>query len=162
MTSRARLGVLGIVFASALVGSALAGVATVWAQAANPTVTQRQDTMKAIGRAFAAVRAYTEDKGDLAAARAGGAELVKLTGNIPALFPQKTGMAEFPGTSYAKPEIWAQWQNFNEAAQRAHARVEALNAALTAGDKATITAAFQAVGKEGCTGCHQPFRQPKS
>jgi cytochrome c556 len=157
MTSRA--GVFVLVAGLVLAGTS---VATVWAQTANPTVTQRQDTMKAISRAFGAVRAYTEDKGDLAAARAGGAELVKLTANIPALFPQQTGMAEFPGVSYAKPEIWAQWQNFTEAAQRAHARIEALNAALTAGDKATITAAFQAVGKEGCTGCHQPFRQPKS
>jgi cytochrome c556 len=161
MISRARLGALGIAFGLALTG---VGAGWVQAQAQDPgtVVTQRQDRMKAIGRALAAVRAYTEDKGDLAAARAGGAELVKLMTDMPAIFPQQTGMAEFPGTSYAKPEIWAQWQAFNEAAQRAHARAEALNAALAAGDKATITAAFQAVGKEGCTGCHQPFRQPKS
>ena len=157
MTSRA--GVVVLVIGLALAGS---GVATVWAQGANPTLSQRQDRMKAISRAFGAVKAYTEDKADLASARAAGADLVRLTADIPVLFPQQTGMAEFPGTSYAKPEIWAQWQNFNEAAQRAHARVEALNAALTAGDKATITAAYQAVGREGCTGCHTPFRQPKS
>ena len=157
MRSAARIAALAIA-----VGLAWTGGAPVWAQDANTTLTQRQDRMKAIGRALAAVRAYTEDKGDLAAARAGGAELVRLTGDIPALFPQQTGMAELPGKSYAKPEIWAQWDKFAQVAQQAHARAIALNAALATGDKAAITAAFQAVGKEGCTGCHQPFRQPKS
>jgi cytochrome c556 len=157
MTSRA--GIVVLAMGLVLAGT---GIVTVRAQDANPVLTQRQDRMKAISRAFGTIKNYTEDKADLAAARAAGAELVKLTGDIPTLFPQRTGMAEFPGSSYAKPEIWAQWQTFNEAAQRAHARVGALNAALTAGDKATITAAYQAVGKEGCTGCHQPFRQPKS
>ncbi|MGD9617243.1 MAG: cytochrome c [Alphaproteobacteria bacterium] len=157
MTSRVRVAVLAVAL-----GLALTGTATVSAQDANPTVSQRQDRMKAIGRALGAVRAYTEDKGDLAAARAGGAELVNLVADIPALFPQRTGMTEFPGTSYAKPEIWAQWQNFTQAAQQAHASVVALNTALATGDKAAITAAFQAVGRDGCTGCHRPFRQPKS
>ena len=156
-----RLRVQAVVLAVAL-GLALTGTATVSAQDSNPALSQRQDKMKAISRALGAVRAYTEDKGDLAAARAGGAELVNHMADIPALFPQRTGMAELPGQSYAKAEIWAQWQNFTEASQRAHASVVALNAALATGDKTAITAAFQAVGREGCTGCHQPFRQPKS
>jgi cytochrome c556 len=157
MTSRARLGALGVV-----VALALAGAGAGWAQDANTAVSQRQEHMKAIGKAFAAIKAYTEDKGDLEAARAGGAELVSRTANIPALFPQQTGMTEYPGKSYAKPEIWAQWDQFNEGAQRAHARAVALNAALLSGDKQAITAAYQAVGKEGCTACHTPFRQPKT
>ncbi len=82
--------------------------------------------------------------------------------NVPVLFPQQTGMAEYPGKSYAKPDIWAQWDKFNEAAQQAHAKAIALNAALLSGDKATITTAFEAMGKEGCGGCHRPFRQPKT
>ena len=32
-----------------------------------------QDAMKGQGKAFAAIKAFTEDKGDLAAAQAGGA-----------------------------------------------------------------------------------------
>jgi cytochrome c556 len=44
----------------------------------------------------------------------------------------------------------------------ANTRAIELNTALTAGDKAAITAAFAAMGKDGCTGCHTPFRQPKS
>jgi cytochrome c556 len=133
-----------------------------WAQDALTVINQRQDTMKALGRANAAVRAYTEDKADLAAAQAGGAELAKTIPTIPTLFPQGTGMAEFPGTSYAKPEIWTQWDQFNEAVQRATTRANELNAALQSGDKAAVTAAFAAMGKDGCTGCHTPFRERKS
>jgi cytochrome c556 len=157
MKTRMRFAIIGAVF-----GIAAAGIAGSWAQDANTTVSQRQDKMKSISRALGAVRAYTEDKGDLAAARAGGAELVSLMADLPAMFPQQTGMTEYPGTSHAKADIWAQWDKFGAAAQQAHARAVALNAALLSGDKAAVTAAFQAVGKEGCTGCHQPFRQPKT
>jgi cytochrome c556 len=102
------------------------------------------------------------DKADLAAARAAGAELAKIIPQIPTLFPQKTGMAEFPGKSYAKPDIWAQWDKFVAAVNVANVKANELNAALTSGDKAAITAAFAAMGKDGCGGCHTPFRERKT
>jgi cytochrome c556 len=157
MKGRIRLGIIGAAF-----GIAIAGIGASWAQDANTTVTERQEHMKAQGKALAAIKAYIDGKGDLDAARKGGADLVTLTANIPVMFPQQTGMAEYPGKSYAKPDIWAQWDKFGQAAQTAHARVVALNAALLSGDKQAITAAFQAAGKEGCGGCHTPFRQPKT
>jgi len=147
---------------AAALGIAWVGVGTTWAQDALVVIEKRQDTMKAVSKAFGAVKAYTEDKGDLAAAQAGGAELVKLTPAIPGLFAQKTGMAEYPGKSYAKPEIWAQWDKFNETVKAAHAKAEALNVALKSGDKAAITAAFAAMGKDGCGACHTPFREKKA
>ena len=63
--------------------------------------------MKTQGRATAAIKAFVDGKGDLAAAQAGGAELVRTTTAIPSLFPQQTGMAEYPGKTYAKPDIRA-------------------------------------------------------
>src|SRR4051794_14588046 len=159
MTSRARLGVLG-----AALGLALAGVSAGagWAQDAMTVIDQRQNLMKTQGRATAAIKAFVEGKGDLAAAQSAGAELVRTTGNIPSAFPQDTGMAQYPGKSYAKPDIWAQWNQFTQAANTAHERAEALNAALQGGDKAAIATAFEAMGKQGCGGCHTPFRQPKT
>jgi cytochrome c556 len=158
MKSRVRV----LAFGAAAVGVVCLGVGATWAQDAKAVIDQRQDTMKAQGRALAAVRAFTEDKGDLAAARAGGADLVRLTNNLPSLFPQRTGMAEYPGTSYAKPDVWAQWEKFNEAATTAHQRALALNTALQGGDKAAITAALQAMSQQGCGGCHTPFRERKT
>ena len=141
---------------------AASGVSVALAQDALQIIDQRQNAMKAQGKANAAIKAYTEDKGDIAAARAAGAELVKIVPQIPGLFPQKTGMAEYPGKSYAKPEIWAQWDKFVAQVNVANQRANELNAALAGGDKAAITAAFGAMGKDGCGGCHTPFRQPKS
>jgi len=157
MKRRMRLGVVGAVF-----GIALAGIGASWAQDANTVIVQRQEHMKAQGKALAAIKAYVDGKGDLEAARKGGADLVSLTADVPALFPQQTGMVEYPGKSYAKADIWAQWDKFGQASQQAHAQVVALNAALLSGDKQAITTAFQSVGKEGCGACHTPFRQPKT
>jgi len=157
MTARARLRVLG-----AVLGLALAGTSAGWAQDALTIINQRQDLMKTQGRATAAIKAFVEGKGDLAAAQAGGAELVRTTTSIPSLFPQQTSMVEYPGKTYAKPDIWAQWDRFAQAANTAHERASALNAALQSGDKAAIATAFDAMGKQGCGGCHTPFRQPKT
>jgi cytochrome c556 len=150
------------VMAAAVLGIAWVGTGTASAQDAMTAITKRQDVMKAQGKALGAVKAYTEDKGDLAAARAGGAELVKITPTIPSLFPQKTGMAEYPGKSYAKPAVWADWAKFNDAVKTAGDKAAALNTALAGGDKAAITAAFGAMGKDGCSGCHTPFREKKT
>jgi cytochrome c556 len=147
---------------AAALGVVVAGAGVTWAQDAATVITQRQDVMKAQGKAFGAVRAFTEDKGDLAAAKAGGAELVKITPTIATLFPQKTSTTDFPGKSYAKPEIWAQWDKFNEAVKVANEKAIALNTALQGGDKAAIKAAFDAMGKDGCGGCHTPFRERKT
>ena len=141
---------------------AVSGIGAAQAQDALQVIEKRQDAMKAQGKATAAIKAYTEDKGDIAAARAAGADLVKIVPQIPGLFPQKTGMAEYPGKSFAKPEIWAQWDKFVAQVNVANQRANELNAALAGGDKAAITAAFAAMGKDGCGGCHTPFRQPKT
>lgn len=144
------------------VAVAAGGFGAAMAQDALQVIEKRQDAMKAQGKATAAIKNYTEGKADLAAARAAGAELVKIVPQIPGLFPQKTGMAEYPGKSYAKPDIWAQWDKFVAAVNVANVKANELNAALTSGDKAAITAAFAAMGKDGCGGCHTPFRERKT
>jgi cytochrome c556 len=145
------------------VAVAAAGIGTALAQGdALQVIDQRQNTMKAQGKDLAAIKAFTEGKGDIAAARTAGAQLTKTIPAIPTLFPQKTGMAEYPGKSFAKPEIWAQWDKFVAAVNNANARAAELNAALASGDRAAVTTALDTMGKNGCGGCHTPFRQPKS
>src|SRR3954463_15670661 len=157
MTARARLRVLG-----AVLGLALAGTSAGWAQDALTIINQRQNLMKTQGKATAAIKAFVEGKGDLAAAQAAGTELLRTTASIPSVFPQQTSMTEYPGKTYAKPDIWAQWNQFTQAANTAHELAEALNAALQGGDKAAIATAFDAMGKQGCGGCHTPFRPPQT
>jgi len=117
--------------------------------------------MKAQGKDMTGIKAYIDDKADLASAQAAGADLVLQVAKIPDLFPKGTGMAEMPGKSYAKPEIWADWDKFLAQAKTANEKAVALNAALKGGDKAAITAAFGDMGKNGCGACHEPFREKK-
>ena len=121
----------------------------------------RQATMKAQGKDMTAIKAYIDDKADLASAQTAGADLPTQIGKIPDLFPKGTGMAEFPGKSYAKPAIWAEWDKFTAQAKTAADKAAALNAALKGGDKAAITAAFGDMGKNGCAACHEPYREKK-
>jgi cytochrome c556 len=125
------------------------------------TLETREATMKAQGKDMTGIKAYLDDKADLASAQAAGADLVTQIPKIPNLFPKGTGMAEFPGKSYARPAIWTDWDKFLAGAKTADTKAEALNTALKGGDKAAITAAFGDMGKNGCGGCHEPFREPK-
>ncbi len=145
--------------AAAVACAVVFGGATAWSQDGLATLEKRQATMKAISKDFGAVKNYLEDKGDLAAAVAGGADLEVKVKTIPDLFPKGTGMEQFPGKSGAKPGIWVEWDKFLAAQQTAAGKIAALNVALKGGDKAVIKAAFDDTGKVGCGGCHTPFRE---
>ena len=157
-----------LTLAAAMLASGLcSGIAL--AQDGAAVVDKRQEHMKAQGKDLGAVRAFLQDKGDLAAAQAGGADLVKRVGDIPGLFPKDTGMVQFPGKSNAKPEIWTEGAKFLAKQKAALSKAEALNTALKGGDKAEIATAMDAVIKGGlfnaenaCGGCHVPFRENKT
>ena len=156
MTSRARLGVLG-----AALGLVLVGAGASWAQDLQTAIKQRQDLMKQQGRDLTAVKAFLDGKGDQAAAQAGADDLMRTLPQIPAAFPQKTSSAEYTGQTRAKPAVWAEWDKFVAAQQNALSKAQALDAAVKTGDKAQIQTAFADMGKKGCNGCHDTFREPQ-
>jgi cytochrome c556 len=125
------------------------------------TLDTRIATMKSQGKDMAGIKAYIDDKADLASAQAAGGDLVIQVAKIPDLFPKGTGMTQFPGKSYAKDAVWTDWDKFLAQAKTANDKAVALNAALKGGDKAAITAAFGDMGKNGCGACHEPFREKK-
>ena len=149
-----------IVLAAAIVvGSTYCGIAR--AQDAAAAVEARQAAMKAQGKDAGAIKAYIDGKADLAAAQSAGADLANRIAKVPTLFPKGTSMADLPGKSYAKPAIWTETDKFNAAAKTAQTKAAALDAALKGGDKNAITAAFGDMGKNGCGGCHESFREKK-
>ena len=148
-----------LVLGALLVLAGVGGVAL--AQDVATVVENRQTVMKAQGKDLGAIKAYLEDKGDLASAQTAGADLVQQIAKIPTLFPKDTGMAQLPGKSYAKPGIWAESDKFGAAHKTALGKAEALNVALKSGDKAAITAAHGEMGKS-CGGCHEPYREKKT
>jgi cytochrome c556 len=125
------------------------------------TVDARQGVMKAQGKDMTAIKAYIDDKADLASAQVAGVDLVAEVGKIPELFPKGTGMTEFPGKSWAKPAIWTDGDKFAAQAKAALDKATALSTALKGGEKAAITTAFGDMGKVGCGACHETYREKK-
>ncbi len=142
----------------ALAAGLLAGVARADDAA---IIDGRQSVMKSQGKDMTAVKVYIDDEADLASAQAAGADLAIQVGKIPDIFPKGTGMAEYPGKSWAKPAVWSDADKFSAQAKTAVDKAAALDKALKGGDKAAITAAFGDMGKNGCGGCHEAFREKK-
>jgi cytochrome c556 len=134
-------------------------------------IESRQDHMKAQSKDLGAIKAFTEDRGELAAAQTAGADLVTRIAKIPDLFPKGTGMDAYPGKSFAKPAIWTEPEKFQAADKNALTLAETLNTALKGGDKAAITAAYANMGRDfwgtaspnpgACGGCHGTFTQKR-
>jgi len=122
---------------------------------------ERQELMKQQGKDMKAVKDYLDDKAELAPAQSAAADLIQTMLKIPSEFPKDTGMEQFP-KSEAKPVVWTEWDKFLAAQKTAAAKADALNAAFKGGDKAAITAAFGDLGKNGCGGCHETFREKKT
>lgn len=142
--------------------AALVGIPALPVLAGTPAeaVKLRQETMKKLGGHMKAIKGFAvEGQGSAedVAMRAG--EISEIAAKMPTLFPEGTGMQEvLDPKNGAKPEIWADWNNFLKAAAKLETQSKALEAAAAGGDRAAITAAFQDVGKNGCGNCHKPYR----
>jgi cytochrome c556 len=124
------------------------------------TVKLRQETMKQLGGHMKAIKAFaTEGQGSAEDVAKRATEINAIAGKISTLFPEGTGMDEvMDPKNGAKPEIWLDWDNFLKAAKGLETESHALATVAGGGDKAAIAAAFQSMGKNGCGGCHKPYR----
>jgi cytochrome c556 len=145
--------------AAIIAASAAAGISAATAADKDQIIKDRQALMKEQGGDAGAVKAYLDDKGDLAKATAGATDLVQTMQKIPDLFPPGTGGPSPDGKYVSKPEIWSDWNGFLAARDAAAAKAKVLVTALQGGDKAAIQAAFADLGKNGCGACHQKFRE---
>jgi cytochrome c556 len=71
-------------------------------------------------------------------------------------------MAEFPGKTGAKPEIWAEWDKFQKIPPVLKSEEEKLAQAVKSGDKQAAAAQLAATGKNGCGACHATYREKLS
>jgi cytochrome c556 len=155
MKSSTRHMVLGAVMTIVLAGFG----ASALAQDKETVVKNREALMKGQGKDLGSVKAYTEGKGDLAQAEAGAAGLAQSTKKIPEVFPPGTGGTSTDGKYATKPVIWTDWNKFLDAQKTAASKAEALLVAVKSGDKTKIETAFGDLGKNGCGGCHETFRE---
>jgi cytochrome c556 len=75
------------------------------------------------------------------------------------LFPEGSGMGDTDVKSAALPVIWEKWSDFETAAAAFEAESGKLVEAVESGDQAAIGQQLGALGKQGCGGCHETFRE---
>jgi cytochrome c556 len=119
----------------------------------------REALMKGQGKDLGSIKAYIDGKGDLAQAEAGAVGLAQSSNKIAEVFPPGTGGTNSDGKYATKPAIWSDWNKFLDAQKNAHVKAEALLVAVKSGDKGAIETAFGEMGKSGCAGCHETFRE---
>jgi cytochrome c556 len=83
-----------------------------------------------------------------------------LTANLQVLFPEGTGKGDGPDTA-ALPAIWEKWSEFEQDAKAFEEESAKLAEVAAGGDMAAIGEQLGALGKQGCGGCHESFREKK-
>lgn len=126
-------------------------------------VDARQALMKDNSAKMKAMGAVIETKsGDMAAMAQLAAGLQANAMKIPDLVPKGTSLADMPGKSYAKPEIWDHIDDFKAAAAVLATEAGKLADAAKSGDMAAFAAQYDITGEKACGGCHTQFRQKRS
>jgi len=141
-------------FAKALIiGATLsAGAAFAEEERTDPNAIAREELMETIGKNVGIIGDMAGGKTafDAAAAEGAKAALVEATGKIEAIFKDQ-GAAD--PASEAKPEIWANWDDFLKKAKAANDAASALDVASVD----TIKAGMGALGG-ACKDCHTTYR----
>ena len=126
------------------------------------TIDARRALMKDNGAKMKAMGAVVEMKtGDLAAMQQIALGLQANAAKIPDLFPAGSSMTDLPDKTFAKPEIWVNFDDFKAAAAVLGTEAGKLADAAKSGDMAAFAAQYDATGEKGCGGCHTKFRQKK-
>jgi cytochrome c556 len=126
-------------------------------------VDARRALMKDNGAKMKAMGAVVEAKaGDLAAMQKLASGLQENAGKIADLFPAGSSLTDFPDKTFAKPEIWANFDEFKAAAATLGTEAGKLADAAKSGDMAAFVAQYDATGEKGCGGCHSKFRLKKN
>ena len=147
---------LSLVASLTLLAAAGALAAPLSNDAALRIMQQRQEGMKAVGKANKIMRReITGDTPDVAAIRGAAASIAKLANQSRQWFP--TGTGPDVGKTGAKAEIWQKPADFNARLRDFKGAAKALNAAARKGDVAAIKARYGDLGKT-CKACHDSFR----
>ena len=152
-----RTTILTVVLSVVMGSAAWSGDDIVSLEEAERLSDERQVFMKELGISMRTIKGFLSGRNDAEEALAATGVLKDAASAIPRLFPPGTGVDALPRTS-ALDAIWENWTEFEMAAQLLGERAAMLETALASGDGDSQTAAFQALGRDGCGGCHSVFR----
>ena len=118
---------------------------------------ERSEAMKQNWANFKPFVAVAKGEAEPSSALVGNADaLEQISKRLLTLFPEGSTSDK----SRAKPEIWANWADFEQKAAAFQKAIPDLAAAANSGDKAKIGVAVKAVGG-ACGACHKAYRKPK-
>jgi cytochrome c556 len=141
---------------AATLGLGLASLAAAQQEGAKGVVAVRQATMDANAKHMNAVKAILTEDPQLVKHVAFHAQAIAEAAEYaPEMFPE--GSTQPP--TAALPAVWDKPDQFKQAAERAHGLADKLAETSRGGDAQATLAAFAALGKEGCGGCHETFRK---
>jgi cytochrome c556 len=84
--------------------------------------------------------------------------IAEVAPTIPAMFPQ--GSTQEP--TRALPAIWEKQADFENQAKQLASLADAVVKAAEGGDRQAILQAFTAMGRDGCGGCHNTYREKQN
>jgi len=152
----------GLAVVALVVGAVGIVTAPAFSASSADIVKKRQETMKKMGGHMKAIKAFVETgEGSAADIARRAAEINEISMKIPDLFPQGTSLDDVmdPETG-AKPDIWKDFAKFKAAASNLGELSQKLEHVASDGaGRQDIGAAFGDMGKNGCGGCHKPFRK---
>ncbi|MCB1885846.1 MAG: cytochrome c [Geminicoccaceae bacterium] len=145
--------------AAASVAAAVGGATLATAQEkekATGITAYRQSVMDSFGADSKALKTLLIDgEGPVDLAPLHVQYMIDMAPHIPDLFPEG---GDNKG-SHALPAVWKDREGFKQAADNFKTKAEALLAATEGGDKKEMAMAYAALGKEGCGGCHNDYRE---
>ena len=156
MRKSMKWGAIGAGAAAILLSGVVAGVA----QDKMGAVTARQDFMKAQGGDVKAISDYAKGQGDKAKATAAIDDLIARNPKILDQFPAGTSATDFPGKTYAKPDIWTDMDKFKMIPAALLTQETKLKEVIATGDAKAVADQLGATGKAGCGACHTTYRLP--
>ncbi len=141
---------------AALAGSLLA-MPVIAAAQEDPVITYRQKVMQSIGANIGAVSDVLKHSLPHEQNIQVHAEQInRAAALIPSAFEENVS----EGLTDAKPEIWEEWQEFEEYAADLETESAALAEVAAGGDTADIAAQVKQLG-DSCKQCHDEFRKPE-
>lgn len=119
---------------------------------ATGVVRERMELMEGMAKRMKGMRSRIERKRELAAVVTDAKALADSATHVTHLFPP--GSTQQP--TAARPEIWANWTDFERLAQALEAESRKL-AAMKPGDDAALDAQYREVSRT-CGDCHERYR----
>lgn len=153
--------VKSIIGAAAVVLWTIVGGAMAADEPAN-IVKYRQATMKANGAHITMIAAVVKGEVSWSNELEGHAHaLHEQSKNLLRLFPEGTGKGDTEVESAALPAIWEKRDEFEQAVKRLQDESGKMVEVAKSGDLAAIGQQLGSLGKQGCGGCHDTFREKK-